>query len=215
MNELRRKEGLGIIFAFFLGLMVTAFVGVGVYTFYPPPERESELLNELIDQMDEIRGSRAVSELTEAEKERYDTLSEQRSELYAAYYKAQQAWLRNSSILLVMLATVIMAISLISAEKLSLISNGLLLGGVFTMLYGVGWSLVAESTIGRFIVIAIGLAITIALGYIRFVRKQRAPVVQYAGQPSGNADLAHLEQRVGALEKRINEAAAVLSSNNQ
>lgn len=215
MNELKRKEGLGIIFAFFLGLMVTAFVGVGVYTFYPPPERETEQLQELAEQMEEIHGSRALSELTEEEKEQLDALAEQREELYKDYHQVQQTWIRNSSILLVLLATLTMAISLVAAESLSLISNGLLLGGVFTMVYGVGWSLFSKSTIIRFVVIAIALAITIALGYVRFVRKQRAPIVQYAGPPSGDPNLINLEQRVSALEKRINEAAAVLGRDNQ
>ena len=29
--------GLQVVFAIFLGLMVAAFVGIGVYTFYPSP----------------------------------------------------------------------------------------------------------------------------------------------------------------------------------
>lgn len=33
-----RGTGLQTIFGFFLGLMVTSFVGVGVYTFYPSPD---------------------------------------------------------------------------------------------------------------------------------------------------------------------------------
>ena len=38
MKDPGRSTGLRTIFSFFLGLMLTAFAGVGVYTFYPPPE---------------------------------------------------------------------------------------------------------------------------------------------------------------------------------
>jgi hypothetical protein len=210
MSETKRKEGLGIIFAFFLGLMVTALVGVGVYTFYSPPERETKLLSELAVQMEEIRDSRAGSELSEEEKAQLSALSAQRDELQVAFNQTQQTWIRMSGILLVVLATLTMAISLVAAERLSIISNGLLLGGVFTMLYGVGWSLFSTSTITRFIVIAIAFAITIALGYIRFVRQREAAVTPSRGQSTDDVGLASLEQRVSALESRINEAAVVL-----
>ena len=35
---MKANAGLQIIFAFFLGLVVVAFVGIGVNTFYPQPE---------------------------------------------------------------------------------------------------------------------------------------------------------------------------------
>ena len=39
MADNRSGSQLKTLFAIFLGLMVTAFVGVGVYTFYPPPDK--------------------------------------------------------------------------------------------------------------------------------------------------------------------------------
>lgn len=49
MASSTRSGGLQTIFSIFLGLMVAAFVGVGVYTFYPPPQqafaREIQELN--------------------------------------------------------------------------------------------------------------------------------------------------------------------------
>ena len=40
MPDPRPAGGLQTIFAIFLGLMVTSFIGVGVYTFYPSPARQ-------------------------------------------------------------------------------------------------------------------------------------------------------------------------------
>ena len=40
MADLKRDAGPRTIFSVFLGLMLTAFVGVGIYTFYPPPGRD-------------------------------------------------------------------------------------------------------------------------------------------------------------------------------
>ena len=40
MTSDRQRYALQVIFSFFLGLMVTAFIGVGVNTFFPPPESE-------------------------------------------------------------------------------------------------------------------------------------------------------------------------------
>ena len=62
-----------------------------------------------------------------------------------------------------------MAVSLIRADRLSVISNGLLLGGVLTMLYGTGWTLASGDSRARFWVMAVALLITLLLGYVRFV----------------------------------------------
>ena len=63
-------------------------------------------------------------------------------------------------------ATLAMAVSLVRANQLQVISNGLLLGGVFTMLYGVGWIIATDVSKARFVVMAIALVITLALGYV-------------------------------------------------
>ena len=40
MTSGRQHYALQVIFSFFLGLMVTAFIGIGVNTFFPAPETE-------------------------------------------------------------------------------------------------------------------------------------------------------------------------------
>jgi hypothetical protein len=90
------------------------------------------------------------------------------------------------------------------------ISNGLLLGGVFTMLYGVGWIATTGTSITRFLVMTVALVITLGLGYVRFVRRgTTSPVTVESEIPKGEG-LADIERRVRDLEGRMNEAAHAL-----
>ena len=75
------------------------------------------------------------------------------------------------SVVLVAFATLAMAVSLVPAARLPVISNGLLLGGVFTMVYGVGSIIVTDTSMARFAVVTVALAITLVLGYVRFAHQ--------------------------------------------
>ena len=62
----RQQKALQLIFAFFLGLMVTAFMGVGVFTFYPSNlEPLEDQARELRDQQQEVRDARTAEGLTD------------------------------------------------------------------------------------------------------------------------------------------------------
>ena len=201
---------LRTIFAFFLGLMLTAFVGVGVYTFHPPPQRFDNDLRDLGRKEQALRDARAPNELTAADRDSLQAIERRRNELMDAAAAARIPWARTTSITLIVVATLAMAASLVGADRLLVISNGLLLGGVFTMLYGVGWIISTDSSVARFVVITIALAITLALAYLRFVRG--APRAA-AGAPPRSPDAddpSALERRLRALEERLNAAAAIL-----
>jgi hypothetical protein len=119
--------------------MVTAFVGVGVYTFYPPPQTEFDRQIEDLNREEQaVRNSRPLSELTPADRNAIQELNNQRNDLADAARLARAGWGRRTSIILIAFATLAMGVSLLSAGQLPVIGNGLLLGGVFTMVYGVG-----------------------------------------------------------------------------
>ena len=211
MANIPRSSGLQVIFSIFLGLMVTAFVGVGVYTFHPPPQRELTLQIQNLNRREQaIRDSRPPSELTTADRAQIQELNVERNELTDRIGVMREGWGRITSIILIALATLVMAVSLVRSDQLPVISNGLLMGGVFTMIYGVGWIIATDTSVTRFVVMTVALVITLALGYRRFVRgRPLAPV------PSGQAavdgtDFADIEQRVRDLEERMNEAANAL-----
>jgi hypothetical protein len=206
---------LQTIFSFFLGLMATAFVGVGVYTFYPPPQLEfNRQVQTLNRQEQELRNSRPPTELTAADRDQIAELNAERNSLSDAAQTAREVWGRTTSIVLIVFATLTMVVSLVRSHQLPVISNGLLLGGVFTMVYGVGWIVTTGTSVARFAVMTVALVITLALGYVRFARRRGAAAV--SSGPSGKSDegLADIETRVRRLEERMNDAADALGRRN-
>lgn len=215
MVDAARSSGLQTIFSFFLGLMLTAFVGVGVYTFHPPAKDLDRQIQELDrrDQEIQIKGPQDVQ--TDADRDEARQIAESRRQLYDAAQARRETWGRSTSIILVVLATLIMAVSLVRADQLPVISNGLLLGGVFTMVYGVGWIIATDTTVARFVVLAVALAVTLGLGYARFVRRRTLPAPA-AGPAQPNADgLGRVEERLRDLEERLDGAAAALGSRGE
>jgi len=201
---------LRTIFAFFLGLMLTAFVGVGVYTFHPPPQRFDNELRDLGRKEQALRDARAPNELTSADRDSLQAIERRRNALVDAAAAARIPWARTTSITLIVVATLAMAASLIGPDRLHVISSGLLLGGVFTMVYGVAWIIATDTSVARFVVITIALAITLGLAYVRFVRGTSRPVVGAAPRFPQSDDPSALEGRVRALEERLSAVATVL-----
>lgn len=206
----RRNTALGVIFSVFVGLMVTAFFVIGVMTFHPFTDAFDRRLQELDQRQQAITLGRIASEWTDEQRAELAAISEERQNIWQERDKAARVWGRNTSIVLITLATLTMVVSLIPVASQPVISNGLLLGGVFTMLYGTGWIVTTDASLVRFVVIAIALAITLALGYVRFV--QRRPSVEVTetiatGTPEG---LIEIERRLTDLERRIKQVANVL-----
>jgi len=210
MGDTGRSAGLRTIFSFFLGLMLTVFVGVGVYTFHPPPTQFDSQIRDLAHSEQEVRNSRPSNELTTADRDQIQEINRQRSELIDAAAEVRKPWGLSTSVILIVFSTLALAVSLVRADQLPVISNGLLLGGVFTMLYGVGWIATTGTSITRFLVMTVALVITLGLGYVRFVRRgTTSPVTVESEIPKGEG-LADIERRVRDLEGRMNEAAHAL-----
>ena len=205
-----RSTGLRMIFSFFLGLMLTAFIGIGVYTFHPMPDPYDGEIREIDRQQRTLRNARPSPELTIEEREQIQELQNRRTELIEAAQEARKPWAMSTSIILIIFATIVMAASLVRADQLPVINNGLLLGGVFTMLYGVGWVVATHASILRFLVMTAALVITLGLGYARFVRNAPAAPASAGGELPPGGDVPQLERRVRDLEQRMDEAAQVL-----
>jgi hypothetical protein len=73
------------------------------------------------------------------------------------------------------------------------------------MLYGVGWIASTDTSITRFAVMSVALAITVGLGWLRFARRPAR-----AADPAEAGELARIEGRVEALEERLREAGRLL-----
>ncbi len=219
----RQHGALQTIFSFFLGLMVVAFVGVGVNTFYPGPnEKYRRSMQELSRRQESLDRKKAPGTFTPSESASLDSLRLQMDALQDKQQTEMKDWAKVTSIILVLFATLVLATSLLLAEQLRVISNGLLLGGLFTMIYGVGWVIFSGNSVARFWVITLALIVSIGLGYLKFVsrrRERRAPTDSGSSlhppeeAPPGQvnpAALAEISARVRALEERAEAAAAAL-----
>jgi len=209
----RQHYALQTIFSFFLGLMVLAFIGVGVNTFYQPPtEKYAAQLQKLYDEQSLINNGKTTP-LSPADQAKSDAIQKQINELQAKQSAEQTNWALYTSIILVVFATIVMGVSLVRSDQLRVLSNGLLLGGLFTMIYGSGWTIFSGSSYARFAVILFALVVAIGLGYVKFVRlRQGVGPVEPAAASGAPSDVSGLESRVAALEARTNAAAAALGT---
>jgi hypothetical protein len=211
MSDISRNAGLRTIFSIFLGLMLTVFFGIGVYTFHPPPTEFEDQIKELNSQEQVIKTTKKASELTVSDRDQLETIALKRRDLIVEAEEARKPWCLSTSIILIIFSTLTLVISLARAVQFQVVSNGLLLGGVFTMLYGVGWIAFTGTSITRFLVMTAALMVTLVLGYIRFVRKGRTSATTEGGQVTGGGvALGEIERRLRDLEERMNNAAKAL-----
>lgn len=151
------------IYTFFLGLFLAIFVGMGIAVFYPEPKSPEP------PAWYNNAGKYEPSAVEKQQEEQYNIQQKN-------YNQQLRHYNRNVSAIVLGCAVIILAISLLLAEKLGVLADGLLLGGIFTLLYGIGRGMATDSNKYRFAVAAVGLIATLALGYIKFIRQHlRSP----------------------------------------
>ncbi|HOU92858.1 MAG TPA: hypothetical protein PLU22_17515 [Polyangiaceae bacterium] len=121
------------------------------------------------------------------------------------------AWQLNTSVALVICATLVMVLSLVLTDRQAVIGNGLLLGGLFTMVYAVGMSISAGQSLARFAVILVALVVTVGVGYLKFVRGRVVPARVPASAPADLPGGDELVGRLGAVERKLDALARALS----
>ena len=137
---------LKIIFTLFIGVMVALFVGFGIEAFYPSPVYPDVMWKE---------------NMTDAESDAIQAAE-------AAYQEAVRVHNQIVSIVVTAVAVVIMVVSMFLEKRNRTLTNGLLLGGLFSLVYGstVGFS--AGSAMVTFITVGVGLAAVVVVGVRRF-----------------------------------------------
>lgn len=153
---------LKLVYTFFLGVMLAFFVGIGVNTFYTPPKapefptslntygKEPQLTNEQI-----------------AIQKEYDQKIDQHN-------KDLKPYNRNVSIITLAAAIILLVISILYENKIRIMADGVMLGGLFTLLYSLGRGVASEDSKYVFAMVSVGLAVVLYLGYHRFVREHKS-----------------------------------------
>lgn len=215
----RQNYALQTIFSFFLGLMVVALIGVGVNTFYQSPsEKYQKEQQALSRQMEALNIKNPNGNMDAETKAENAALQAKMNALQDKTDAEMKPWARNTSIILVLFATLVMTVSLIRSEQLRVLSNGLLLGGLFSMLYGAGWAIFSGNSVARFAVILFALVVALGLGYLKFVRAKARPAVAAEDGSAAALDdaaLSALVSRITVLEDRAAAAAAALGGDER
>jgi hypothetical protein len=209
---------LQALYALFLGGIITAFLVVGLTTFYPQPSFETPQIVELQQRQESIYECRdgVGCELTPAEQAEIARIDQELAPLREAQEVARQQWARNAGLILIAAATALLALSLIRWDRAIVLSNGMLLGGLFTMVGGIGLSIAGGEGVARFLVLTLALALTVGLGYLRFARRPEEPTAGPAtpggppvpGEPG--TDVSDLSGRVADLETRMSDMRRAL-----
>lgn len=153
---------LKLIYTFLIGIFLAVFVGVGIAAFYPGPKFPepptvikycSPEVGKDLEQFPELKAQ--IEEFDREEKE---------------YQAKSQVYNRDVSILALTASILIVIASLTLFRKILLIADGLLLGGVLTLIYSVMRGFGTEDNMFRFVVVSFGLFISLFLGYVKFIK---------------------------------------------
>jgi len=174
-----------VLYCVFLGALVSLFVGWAVTALYPTPQWETEYpgieqYESGVPEPSEVNLAgltpaerKAKLQQYEVKRKEYEVRDAKRAKLQTALSKKVERHDRNVSLISLLVAVAVMAFSVGLSAKLPVISEGLLLGGLFTLIYSIGWSFARSPKIAV-IPVGVGLIVTIALGYKRFVRPAKS-----------------------------------------
>ncbi|HEY5667792.1 MAG TPA: hypothetical protein VIR03_01370 [Candidatus Saccharimonadales bacterium] len=150
---------LRLVYTFFVGILLAFFVGVGISTFYEAPKAPaypSEL-------------NYAKTNITEQQK----TVQKAYDEKNQQHQASRKLYSRNVSIMALVAAVLLFIISVALERKISVLADGMMLGGVFTLLYSIGRGVASENNKYLFVAVTVGLVAALILGYCHFATPEK------------------------------------------
>ena len=158
---------LKLVYTIFIGVLLAIFVGVGIAAFYPQPKHpETPLLLKLYKPPTEPLSDPTISAQLEEEQKTFD-------ETLKIFMERMAKYNRDVSIISLIAAILILIISLTLFRKILIIADGLLLGGVITLLYSVARVFGSGDDKLRFLVVSVGLVVSLILGYLKFTEPSK------------------------------------------
>ena len=151
------------IYKLFIGVLLATTIGMGIATFYPDPKAPEYPT----EKYPYSQAEKTPSPADIQEQQAYDSK-------YKAFEVKRQQHSRNTALVAIALSLVILAISMTVLAKIDIFADGLLLGGIFTLLYGIIRSFGSGDQKFIFAATLIGLVAALVLGYLNFV-KPKAP----------------------------------------
>ncbi|MDD3678824.1 MAG: hypothetical protein PHT36_01075 [Patescibacteria group bacterium] len=143
---------LGLIYTLILAAIIALFIGITLNTFYPAPSYPTGPVVEY----------KKIEEPTKEELEEERRITEE-------HQGKIEKWSETSSVIIVVSATFLVALGLFLAGKLSILPNGILLGGFFTLFYGTALGFQSQNRYLIFGVTTAALIVVVSAGYLKFV----------------------------------------------
>lgn len=160
---------LKIVYTFFVGVMLALFIGFGIDTFYPAPEYPDALAYGW-------------------EREPTDAEITEMNKLQQEFDTATENYNLTVSIIVTIAAVGLVGLSLLLEKRNRVLTNGVMLGGLFSLVYGVGRGFASGNSAATFTTIAVGLAVVVFLGFRRFSHKNEPePEPKPASAPDTSA----------------------------
>lgn len=149
------------LYAFFLGALIAIFIALGIEAFYPKP-----LMPEYPIMTAPLKpdGSQSTEDFNR--QRAYEIRSRE-------FQKETQNYNKMVSIISIVLAVILVGISVLFVEKILIISDGILLGGIFTLIYAIGRGFGTGNEQFHLIVVGVGLLVALFVGYWKFVKPQK------------------------------------------
>jgi hypothetical protein len=152
---------LKTLYAIAIAFLVVAFVGFGISAFYPEPQYPGGYPDD-------------------AQRTRPENRTPEQKEKIEEYRQEEEAYRGNISTYNLVVASIsigaavlLLVGSIVWLSRLPVIGDGATLGAVFTLFYGLIRAFMSNNEQFRFVAVAIGLAIVVALVYWRFVRSSQ------------------------------------------
>ena len=152
------KNILKVAYTLFVAVLIALFVGFGLSVFYPGPK------------MPEYpTGSNSYDKEPSAEqKQKQDEYQKQ----YEAYDDEVKSYNQTASTITLGVSVLLLVISLVFEKKIRIIANGILFGGLFTLIYSLGLGFMVDNRVYSFVVVSASLLLVLVLGYLKFLRPE-------------------------------------------
>ena len=148
------------VYTVFIGLLLATTVGVGIQAFYSPPKQPQPT----IQPYPVLEGTNSAKMVS------YQNSNNQ---AWQDYQVKSENYNKDVSVIASVFAIFFLVLSVTIIQKIILISDGILLGGLITELYSVFKGFMSGDDKVRFLVVSVGLVLALFLGYLKFVKGEK------------------------------------------
>lgn len=171
-----------VLYCIFLGFLVCMFVVWAMALWFPTPEWEtvypgveqypSEPIPPSTEELNILTAEDRTARLEEYSEKRteYRNWEANHEEMQAEFKKKIDKQGLTVAVISMLIAVILVAVSLWYVGRLQVITEGMLLGGIFTLIYSLGWCFVRAQNIAV-LAVGISLVVTIIIGYKKFVQQ--------------------------------------------